>query len=314
MHEFRYTFIRERHFFGGCRGIACPPRHERGRTTNRPDRGTGCRTMRHGRPACTGRFFAKKREKGTFQNRQVYSHPRRSTGMGSLSSRSHAAFLLLVIFLLVPPAAGWTLSSFSSTPPAGAGLPPGTAVSATYTLHFDSWMTGSTFENDNTLSMSTDLESPQWTAVKREEMDNQEPIVETIPVRQSSIVKLDGWTLSYSSKRFDLIVTLAGTTPERGQTGTIAIVKLQEFTPDAKPVSGTLIKKEMQVVIPTPVPTLTTPEPTPEPTPVAYIEITPEPTGTTAPRSPSGRATYAPGPDPALIAGVLAGLVLLGRR
>ncbi len=234
--------------------------------------------------------------------------------MGLFHLAQRFAIVLLVALIFIPPAAGWTLSGFSSSPPHGSAVPPGTPVSATCTLSFDSWMAGTTFEKDNTLTLYTDLADPHWTVTRIEKMDNQEPVVEAIPVRQSSQVKLDSWTLSYSNKRFEIDVKLTGSTPDREQTGTITIVKLQELAPGAKPVSGTLIKKEMQVVIPTPVPTLTEVIPATEATPVEYIVITPEPADAGTRKSPSAKTTYTPGPDVALLTGLLIGLVVLAGR
>ncbi len=229
-------------------------------------------------------------------------------GSCAVPLRLRAAVLLLI--LLVPAVSGWTLQNFSVTP-AGADYPPGSPVTAVYSIHFDSWMTGSTFESDNSLTMYTDLASPHWTVSKTETLEGQDPIVESIPVRQSQTAKLDGWTLSYVRKRFDISVQLTGTTPALNQSGDIAIVRLQEVAPGAKPVSGTLIRKETHITIPTPVPTAT-PEMTPEATPEEVIVITPEPTPVT-PAIPATKATYSPGPGPVAIGATLAFLVILAR-
>lgn len=228
--------------------------------------------------------------------------------------RSRLLFVLAVLCLIIPSVSAWGFSGWTTTP-SGSGFSPGTDISASYKISFDSWMSGTTFDEDNTLTMYTDLESPHWTITKTEEMDGQEPIVEEIPVRQAAQAKVDGWTLSYVRKQFYLTVHLTGKIPSRNTTSSIFLLKLQEMEPGAKAVSGTLLKKEVQVIIPTPEPTLTPAEQvTVNLTPSDYIEITTEPT--TAPAAGTSgvaKTTYTPGPGPVVIAGLLAGLVLLVR-
>lgn len=218
--------------------------------------------------------------------------------------RIRGALLLLLAIIMVPCVSGWTLSSWSQSP-TGTELSPGTTVTAEYSLHFDSWMTGSTFDNDNSLTMFTDLNDPRWTVTRVEPMDDQPSIVEQVPVRQGAQVRLDGWTLSYSRKRFDITVRLTGTVPER--SGTIAVVKLQELDENADPVRGTLIKKEVSIPVPPPEPT-PVPEVTPDLTPSEIIVITPEPKAPEIQTVPTTKTLYSPGPDPVLVFGVLAGL------
>ena len=229
-------------------------------------------------------------------------------------SNCHTGRCLIIFtmfFLLtVPAVSGWTMESWSVVP-SGTELLPGTQVEAEYSMYFDSWMTGTTFEPDNTLTMFTELEDPAWTVEKVETLEEQEPIVETIPVRQSKQVGLDGWTLSYSSKRFTVVVGLSGTVPERAQTSTVTILRLQELDPDAKTVPGTLIKKEVQVIVPTTVATtVTTPAVTVNLTPSEFIEITPEAQAVTPAAVAPAKTTYSPGPDAVLILGTLAALAL----
>ena len=220
---------------------------------------------------------------------------------------------VIVLALIIPAASGWTLSSWSVNP-SDSGLPPDKAVTASYTMYFDSWMTGTTFENDNSLTMYTDLVDPRWTVTRVEEMDGDKPLKEDLPVRQSQYVRLDGWSLSYSSKQFNVQVQLSGKTPLLNESGTITLVRLQEQTPDAKIVKSSTIEKKVQIIVPTT-------EPTPEETvpvtinmtPAEYIEITPETTTPAAPSVPSEKVTYSPGPGPALVAGALAGLVVIVR-
>ena len=229
----------------------------------------------------------------------------------SICSLSRVVLLLTLVALIMPGASGWTFTNWSVSP-GGSNLPPGTPVSAGYSIHFDSWTTGRTFENDNSLVMYTDLVDPHWTVTKVEAMDGQEPIVEPVPVRQSAMVKLDGWTLCYASKRFDAQVLLTGKTPAPNSSATITLVKVQEMEPGSKAISGSLIKKEAQVIIPTqePTPVLTAPV-TINMTPAEFIEITAEQTTPATTSASTVRQTYSPGPGPVGIVSLLAGLVLL---
>jgi hypothetical protein len=222
-----------------------------------------------------------------------------------MSSRTllfRLALLLFLALVLVPGVSAWTLRSMSITPTL-TELPPGSPVTASCTLQFDSWMSGTTFEKDNSLLMYTDLTSPQWVVKKVEAVDGQTPITEEIPVRQAAQVRLDGWSLSYSRKQFDLTVQLTGKTPALNQTANISVVKLQEMAPGSKTVPGSLIKREIRVLIPTPVPTYTPAEVTINMTPAEVIEVTPLPEVLS---TPTKKVTYAPGPEPLLVAGVLA--------
>lgn len=224
-----------------------------------------------------------------------------------MSSRTllfRLALLLFLALVIVPGVSGWTLKSMSITP-AGTELPPGTSVTATYTLQFNSWITGTTFDKDNSLIMYTDLASPQWVVKKIEPMEGQPPIIEEIPVRQSSQVRLDGWSLSYARMQYDLTVQLTGKTPGLNQSANITVIKLQEMAPGAKPVAASLIRREASVIIPTPVPTPPPAEVTVNMTPAEVIEITPVPAEMA---TPAKKVTYSPGPEPLLVAAMLAGL------
>jgi hypothetical protein len=227
-----------------------------------------------------------------------------------MSSRTlliRCALVATVLLISVPFVSGWTFGTWSVTP-SGSDLTPGTPVSARFSLHFDSWNTGTTFDKDNTLMLYTDLASPQWVVTKSEKLDDDTPLTEQVPVTQGSQAKIDGWILSYSRKRFDLNVQLTGKTPAPNQSATITLMKLQEREPGAKPIASSLVQKQVRVIVPTPEPT-----PAPQPvtlnmTPAEIIEITPEPTS--AVLTPTKKVTYSPGPEPVLVVGILAGLVV----
>lgn len=217
-----------------------------------------------------------------------------------------SALMLLVAFLVVTPVSAWTFSGWTGPSP-GAELQPGSRVSAGYSMSFSSFESGTTFDSDNSLVMFTDLTDPHWVVVKTEEV-NEEPLVTNLADRQSAQVRLDGWDLSFSRKQFTVDVALTGTAPDFGQTGEIVVLRLQELDPEAKTVSGKLIKKTAMVIVPTQAPTAV---PTTEPVEVV-IEITPDPEKTTVTTAaPGKKQTYAPGPEPLLICSLLAAGILL---
>ena len=85
--------------------------------------------------------------------------------MGSRTLLFRFALIATLILVFTPGVSGWTLQNWSVTP-AVSELPPGTPVTADYSIHFDSWMEGSTFNKDNSLIMNTDLSNPQWVVGK----------------------------------------------------------------------------------------------------------------------------------------------------
>jgi hypothetical protein len=51
------------------------------------------------------------------------------------------------------------------------------------------------FKAKDTLLLSTDLSNPRWSITKTDLMEDQPPVISTIPVNQKSQVRLDGWLL-----------------------------------------------------------------------------------------------------------------------
>jgi len=222
-------------------------------------------------------------------------------------------YMLVITLLLVSiqGVSGWTLTGWSVSP-ATPQLDPGTDVTVKYTLHFDSWMTGTTFDSAHTLMMTTSLADPGWIMVKSEVVEeNQPPVTEPMGTKKGAVARLDGWTLSYSGKQFDIAVTLTGKTPTPPQSGKVTLVQFQEKTASAELVGDSAIKKEVLVVVPTPVPVIATAAPTINMTPAEVIVITPEPSIPVTTAVPTRKVTYSPGPEPVVVVGLLAGLVCI---
>lgn len=217
----------------------------------------------------------------------------------------HIGLLVLAMALIVPSASAWTFGGWSG-PASTTALNPGDNVSAGFTVSFNSYDTGTTFESDNSLVMYTDLSNPLWVVTKTETV-NDAPLTTGLATRQAAQMMIDGWSLSFSRKQFSITVKLTGTVPALNQSQEIIIARVQERDPNAKLVPGTQTKKVAQLVIPTP-------EPTAEPTVIeeeTVVVITPEPVTTVTSIVPTKKQTYSPGPDPLIICGMLAGLVLV---
>jgi hypothetical protein len=217
--------------------------------------------------------------------------------------------LLLALFFCIPGVYGWTFQNWTVIP-GQRDLPYDTPVTAQFTLHFDSYMTGSTFEAKDTLSLSTDLSTPHWSIIKTDLLEDQPPVISTIPVNPKSLVRLDGWSLSYSRKRFDLTVTLSGTVPAPDPSGRILLVRVQEQDENGKPLSAGSVKKELSM-------TVTKTEQTP-PVIVAVSDspvlVKMEPSAYPSPEASAPKQTYTPGPAPLLICCMLAVLVYICAR
>jgi len=215
-----------------------------------------------------------------------------------------SGLLVLVVLFIIPCASAWTFSNWNG-PSSPTLLQPGDPVSAGFSMDFSSFDTGTTFDSDDSLVMYTDLSNPQWVVTMTETL-NDEPVTSQMANRQAAQVRLDSWSLSFSRKQFTVNVKLTGNVPLLNESQEIIILRMQELDPDAKTVAGTLTKKTVQVTVPTP-------EPTAVPTTLQeeVLEITPEPEITITTSAPARKQTYSPGPDPLLICGMLAGLVLI---
>ena len=208
-------------------------------------------------------------------------------------SRLRFGLFLLALLCCVPGVFGWTFQNWTIMP-GQRDLPSGTPVTAQFTLHFDSYMTGSTFEAKDTLLLSTDLSTPKWSITKTDLMEDQPPVISTIPVNPKSLVRLDGWSLSYSRKRFDLTVTLSGTVPDPDPSGRVLLVRVQEQDEKGKPLTAGVVKKELSM-------TVTKTEQTPPV--IVTVSDTPvvvkmEPSDHRSPEVPAPKQTYSPGPGP----------------
>jgi hypothetical protein len=219
--------------------------------------------------------------------------------MSSLKIIYRLVFVLVVAFILMQGVWGWSVDNLVITPGEGP-LSPHTPVTVTYKAHFAS------FNSQNTLDMYTDLSNATWVVTKTDIVEDVPAVTSPLLAKSGSRVRIDGWTLSYSrGRQIEINVQLKGTAPDVAQTQDKTIIRVQEWTPDAKPLTDTGINKKYQIFVPTPIPE--TPEPvlTQAPTQIITDQTTPEPSAT-----PTKKQTYSPGPAPVLVCGMLAVLVM----
>ncbi len=212
---------------------------------------------------------------------------------------------LLLLLAFVQAASAWNIQTLSVNPPQGP-IAPKTPVVVTGILHFGPVYKGlSTFINDDTFDMYTELTDPRWNVTKVETFDDRPAEITKIFENKRSVrARIDGWELSYGRRSFELEFRLEGTAPEVSETQSKIIIRIQELDPSANPVDGTVTLKKYTIAVPTPTLPPDTPSPTAPPT-------TAPPAGTPAPDTPAPTAsitqkqTYSPGPEGGLVVGLL---------
>jgi hypothetical protein len=230
-------------------------------------------------------------------------------------SRPGVFYTSILIFLLLlvsmQGVSAWNVQNLAIKPASGP-ISPGTPVTATCTIHFDSWMAGLTFPSQHSLDMYTDLSNASWIVTKTE-IGGDRP-AEPAPFAEKSgvRVRVDGWSLSYASTTFELDVQLKGVAPDVGQAQDKIIIRVQERDSDGEPLTDTVFTRKYQVSVPTPTPAPSTPAPVPATTGTATSGTVPEQEITPAiPVTPAKKQTYTPGPEPVLVMGMVAGLFMI---
>ena len=218
----------------------------------------------------------------------------------------HLLFVLLFC-IIVPGVSGWAVENMRILP-AGGTVASQAPVSVEYSVAFDSFMTGTTFESEHSLEMYTELADPYWTATLTDIDEDSGNTVTPLGNKNGIRYRIEGWTLSYQRKQLELKVTLTGKAPAVATTQTKTIIRIQERDEEAGIVSGAGKTVQYQIIAPAPVTTATTPLATAPPA------TSPPPTAAPA-TTPTTKQTYSPGPDLFLIIGALsAGCALLAYR
>jgi hypothetical protein len=219
--------------------------------------------------------------------------------MSSFKILYRLVFVLVIVLTLMQGVWGWSVENLVIIPGEGP-VSPRTPVTVTYKVHFAS------FNSQNTLDMYTDLSNATWVVTKTDIVEDIPAVTSPLLVKSGSRVRIDGWLLSYSrGRQIELNVQLKGTVPDVAQTQDTTIIRVQEWTSDAKPLADTGISKKYQIFVPTPTPETPEPTLTQAPTEIVTDQNTPEPSAT-----PTKKQTYSPGPAPVLVCGMLAVLVM----
>jgi len=133
-------------------------------------------------------------------------------------------FLLLFVLVAALPAVSALSVSTVSVSPSG-DFTPGTTVTASFTIDF-STSGDETFPADDYLTLSTDLDNPNWNVVLvLNEIDNPQP------VDNAKTIDLSGWVLSYDPDDVEesMRVTLTGTAPSVTSTTEKTIVEVSQL-------------------------------------------------------------------------------------
>jgi hypothetical protein len=218
------------------------------------------------------------------------------------------ALIVLLLLLFLPGVSGWTIKDISIHPAQGP-IAPHTPVTVSYTIYLDSWMTGTTFENDDTLDMYTDLENAHWVVTLTDVEEGNPPDTKELANKNGVRARIDGWMLSYASRRFNVDVTLRGVAPNVGVTQEKIMFRVQELGPDAQTVGGTVTTRKYVVSVPTPIPTTRIQTQAPATTETPAVQDTPAATA-----APTKKQTYAPGPGLPEVCGILAVAAIIAMK
>lgn len=230
--------------------------------------------------------------------------------MRNTSFFSRSLLILLLICIFVQGSAAWSVENFVISPKSGP-VASNTSVSVSYVVTFSSFMSGTTFEPENTLDMYTELADPLWEVTLTNNDEDTENVVLLSETKKGVRYRLDGWTLGYSRSQLDLSVNLKGRAPVVSSQQDKIMVRIQEINAEARTLSGGKTVK-YQVTAPL-VTTVAAPATTPEMTKPVPSPSTPAPV-----TSPTIKQTYSPGPGPLSVIALLAALgaisVIAGKK
>ena len=217
---------------------------------------------------------------------------------------SFVPFVLVVLLCVAAPAvSAWSVTDITVKPSAGP-LAPGTAVTVSFTVRFDAWADGETFDSAHSLDIYTELDNARWSAtlVDSDPGDGGGPVATTLEPRQAIRYSVDGSTLGGGSERLDLTVRLTGTAPDAAGTQDKVAFRIRELDADSDEVSGAIHLVKFTVAGTAPVETKTA-RTTATSRAATTLPATAAPDAVT---TPAAKQTYSPGPGPVAIAGALA--------
>lgn len=120
-----------------------------------------------------------------------------------------------------------------------------TQVSVSFVIDFAS-SGGYTFDSENTLQMSTDLDSATWSYVIIQDEVENPAILEIGPN-----VNINGWVLSYpSSRTISMRVNMNGVAPQVSTSEEKTVIEVAELSSVGSVISGTEVEKTALVLNP----------------------------------------------------------------
>jgi len=152
---------------------------------------------------------------------------------------------LVLIFCIVQAATAAIAVRNIDINPSGNLVSGQTQVSVSFVIDFAS-SGGYTFDSENTLQMSTDLDSATWSYVIIQDEVENPAILEIGPN-----VNINGWVLSYPSSRdISMRVNMNGVAPQVSTSEEKTIVRVAELSSVGSVISGTEVEKTALVLNP----------------------------------------------------------------
>jgi hypothetical protein len=160
-----------------------------------------------------------------------------------MMKRFNKWILIAASFLLcVQAVSAFSVSSVTIDP--SVSLTPGTPVTVSYNIDFQSGTGSTTIPSANDIQMSTDLTNPKWTyTILLDGVENP---------RQSTggnVLTITGFELSYKSSVEESVrVTLEGTVPTVDKTTDKTIVKIQEIDSSNAAITSSIVEKKATII------------------------------------------------------------------
>lgn len=153
-------------------------------------------------------------------------------------------FLVLFLCLAQVASAGISVST-PSVSPSGNLVSGQTQASASFVINFVS-SGGYTFDSENALQLSTDLDSATWSYVIIQDGVENPAVLEV-----GRNVNINGWVLSYpSSHELSMRVNMNGVAPQVTESAEKIIVRVAELSSVGSVISGTEVQRTAMVLNP----------------------------------------------------------------
>ena len=153
-------------------------------------------------------------------------------------------FLILIFCIVQVSTAAIAVRNIDISP--SSNLVSGqTQVSVSFVIDFAS-TGGYTFDSENTLQMSTDLDSATWSYIIIQDGIENPAVLEVGPN-----ININGWVLSYpSSREISMRVNMNGVAPQVTTSEEKTVIRVAELSSVGSVISGTEVEKTAMVLNP----------------------------------------------------------------